>query len=278
MKRKGSLVVWFALTLVCGAFAKAGDAAEKQLKQALENQVLSLRVPTGSSKLHFDSNGRAVGTVVPVPWTTGGLLQVKEISLKHDALRIEAQRVLVALRSGKSASSSPSLATILTERSVFVSLDLDPGPVDSKKIGAALGQIFEPVDIQKRIASYWMPAITTTPDVWSAEMGQIVGTLEGGRAVYRAKPGVVELPKTLNAPDPEYSEDARKKHLQGTTELMIVVNEKGLPEILEVVKGLGEGLDVKALEAVSEWRFRPGNRDGEPVAVMLNVQMTFSLY
>jgi TonB family protein len=59
---------------------------------------------------------------------------------------------------------------------------------------------------------------------------------------------------------------------------MIVVNEKGLPEILEVVKGLGEGLDVKALEAVSEWRFRPGNRDGEPVSVMFNVQMTFRLY
>jgi TonB family protein len=219
-----------------------------------------------------------LGVLVPAPWTTGGLLQVKQISLKRDSLRIDGQRVLVALRSGKLSSSSPSLAAVLTERSVRIILDLDPTSVDDKEIGVVLRQIFEPTDIQLRIATYWVPAITAGPDVQSSETGKVVGTLEGARPVYKPSPGIVEPPKSLRTPDPDYTEDARKKHLQGTTELMVVINEKGLPEILEVVRGLGEGLDVKALEAISEWRFEPATYKGEPVAVMISVQMKFALY
>jgi outer membrane biosynthesis protein TonB len=51
-----------------------------------------------------------------------------------------------------------------------------------------------------------------------------------------------------------------------------------VPEVLEVTKGLGEGLDVKALIAVSEWRFNPAVKDGHPVAVAVNVEVNFKLY
>jgi outer membrane biosynthesis protein TonB len=57
----------------------------------------------------------------------------------------------------------------------------------------------------------------------------------------------------------------------------VVVNEKGFPEILEITKGLGEGLDIRALTAVAGWTFKPAMKNGEPVAVLIHVQMDFRL-
>jgi TonB family protein len=274
------MILCAAFVLVCTTSLKATDnrAAEKQLKRSLENQVFSLRVPTFSDKLHFDVDGQPLGTSLPAPWTTGGLVEVKEISLKNDSLRIDGDRVLVALRSTKNSSAPPALATVLTDRSVRITLDLDPGSIDLKRIDAALGKMFEHIDFQRRIAAYWTPASSTGADVQPSDTAQVVGTLEGGRSVYKVKAGVVEPPKPLHTPDPDYTEEARQKRLQGTAELMVVVNDNGFPEILELVKGLGDGLDVRALEAISEWRFQPATRKGEPVAVMAVVQMTFKLF
>jgi hypothetical protein len=158
MKHKHAWLAWSALTLACSMFATPSDGnAEKQLRQRLRKQVLSFRIPTASERLQFDSAGRALGTFLPAPWTTGGLLQVQEISLKRDELRIEGERVLLALRSGKPSSSSSSLTTILTQRFVRVTVGLDPTSVDADKISAVLLKIFEPVDVQRRIATYGCP-------------------------------------------------------------------------------------------------------------------------
>jgi outer membrane biosynthesis protein TonB len=53
----------------------------------------------------------------------------------------------------------------------------------------------------------------------------------------------------------------------------MVVNEKGFPEILEVLQHLREGLDKRALAAVSQWRFKPALRESSPVAAMLIVDV-----
>ena len=279
MRRSHLGIVCAALTLVSATSLKASDshAAERQLKQSLENQVFSLRIPTSSDKLHFDFNTQPLGTFLPAPWTTGGLIEVKEISLKKDTLRIDGYRVLVALRSTKNSSSPPVLATILTDRSIRITVDVDPS-IDLKKLDATLGRIFEHVDLQRRIAAYWTPAPATNSGVQPSDVAQVVGTLEGGRSVYKVKVGVVGAPKPVYTPDPDYTEEARQKRVQGTAKLMVVVNEAGLPEIIEVVEGLGHGLDERALDAIAEWRFKAATLKGEPVAVSLVVEMTFKLY
>ena len=82
-------------------------------------------------------------------------------------------------------------------------------------------------------------------------------------------------PKAVQTPDPEYTEKARKRKLEGTTNLLVVVNEKGYPGIVELMKDLGEGLDVGALAAVAEWTFKPAMRNGLRVAAMVIVEITF---
>ncbi len=59
--------------------------------------------------------------------------------------------------------------------------------------------------------------------------------------------------------------------------LAIVVDETGKVTNVRVIRPLGMGLDEKAIEAVTKWRFRPGYKDGKPVPVMANVEVNFRL-
>jgi TonB family protein len=90
--------------------------------------------------------------------------------------------------------------------------------------------------------------------------------------------GGVSAPKVIFQPDPEYSEEARKAKFQGTCVLWLVVGPDGRPRDIRVARTLGLGLDEKALEAVKNWRFEPALKDGKPVAVQINVEVSFRLY
>ncbi|MGH9620670.1 MAG: energy transducer TonB [Bryobacteraceae bacterium] len=97
-----------------------------------------------------------------------------------------------------------------------------------------------------------------------------------GGGVYQIG-GDVSEPVLLVKVEPEYSEEARKAKYSGTVMLSIIVDKNGLPRDIKVVRPLGLGLDQKAIEAVSKWRFKPAMKDGHPVAVQANVEVNFRL-
>ncbi len=98
-----------------------------------------------------------------------------------------------------------------------------------------------------------------------------------GGGVYRVGGGVT-APRTIDAPDPEYSEEARKAKYQGTVVLWVIVGPDGRIHDVKVQRSLGLGLDEKAVEAVKRWRFEPARKDGQPVSVQVNVEVNFRLY
>jgi periplasmic protein TonB len=98
-----------------------------------------------------------------------------------------------------------------------------------------------------------------------------------GGSVFRIGGGV-SAPRVIYAPDPEYSDEARKAKYQGTVVLWAVIGADGLPKDLRVQRALGMGLDQKALEAVRRWRFEPAMKGGQPVAVQVNIELNFRLY
>lgn len=77
--------------------------------------------------------------------------------------------------------------------------------------------------------------------------------------------------------DPEFSEEARQAKYQGTVLLAIEIDTSGHPANLRILQGLGMGLDEKAIQAVSQWRFRPGLQNGKPTTTSATVQVTFRL-
>jgi periplasmic protein TonB len=98
-----------------------------------------------------------------------------------------------------------------------------------------------------------------------------------GGGVFRVGGGV-SAPRAIATPDPEYSEEARKAKYQGVCVLWLIVGPDGRPRDIKVARTLGMGLDQKAIEAVRQWKFEPAMKDGQPVAVQINVEVNFRLY
>jgi TonB family protein len=97
-----------------------------------------------------------------------------------------------------------------------------------------------------------------------------------GGGVFRTGGGV-SVPTVLFRVEPEYSEEARKAKYSGTVLLSIVVDVDGKAKNFKVLKGVGLGLDEKAIEAVQKWKFTPGKKNGQAVAVYAQVEVNFRL-
>ena len=90
--------------------------------------------------------------------------------------------------------------------------------------------------------------------------------------------GGVSPPRQIYAPEPEFSEEARKAKYQGVCTLGLIVGADGRPSNIRVLSSLGMGLDEKAIEAVKNWKFEPAMKDGHPVRVEIAVEVDFHLY
>jgi protein TonB len=90
--------------------------------------------------------------------------------------------------------------------------------------------------------------------------------------------GGVSAPQVLYAPEPEFSEEARKAKFAGNVLVNLWVDTNGLPSHVRVIRGVGMGLDEKAAEAVRQYRFKPAMENGKPVLVELNIEVNFQIF
>jgi periplasmic protein TonB len=99
-----------------------------------------------------------------------------------------------------------------------------------------------------------------------------------GGGVYRPGNGVT-LPRVLHEERPQYTSDAMRAKVQGTVLLECVVRPDGGVTDVQIVRSLDPtfGLDQQAVAAARKWRFAPGTRLGEPVAVQITIELTFTL-
>jgi len=89
--------------------------------------------------------------------------------------------------------------------------------------------------------------------------------------------GGVSKPVVLYQVEPEFSEEARKAKFSGNVEVYLWVDTDGKPSHIQVVRGVGMGLDQKAVDAVRQYRFKPAMKDGKPVQVDLYVDVNFQI-
>ena len=96
--------------------------------------------------------------------------------------------------------------------------------------------------------------------------------------VYRIGTGVIP-PEVLKEEKPRYTAEAMKAKIQGRVEVQAIVLTDGTVGDVRVVQSLDKefGLDEQAIAAVKKWRFNPGKKDGVAVAVVVSIEMTFTL-
>ena len=90
--------------------------------------------------------------------------------------------------------------------------------------------------------------------------------------------GGVIGPVPIYQPEPEFSEEARKAKFMGVVTGEPHRGHEGPPQNVHVIRGVGMGLDEKAMEAVKQYRFKPATENGKPVAVYLNVEVNFEIF
>lgn len=187
---------------------------------------------------------------------------------------------------------------------VFPEVAEEPRKVASQKAHYVVKQVrFEPPKPQAQVeqpqpktAKKKIPVPDPTPDdpepIVVAEIERpvteelldidgIVGLPEAppsdGRAGAMPLTGDIAPPVSLYAPQPLYTEEARRAGVQGVVILEAVVDAEGNVTNVKVLKGLPMGLDQSAADAVMSWRYEPARQNGQPVPVYFTFTINFSL-
>jgi TonB family protein len=124
----------------------------------------------------------------------------------------------------------------------------------------------QPIEVKTVVAVYYNLDQSTNPTTSSST--DLVPTKVGGG---------VSPPALLYAVDPKFSPQAREKKIGGTVLVNLIVDEKGKPLYVRVIRGIGMGLDENAVEAVKQYKFKPAMKAGEPVRVSINIEVNFVL-
>jgi periplasmic protein TonB len=179
-----------------------------------------------------------------------------------------------------------SLAEQLTPPTVIVPREMPKLPVEETVIVAPDvrfpqgGQIGDPMSRFTQALSNGPGGPGGTGTGCCDGVGDSVGPHAGSGppGIYPAGRGGVTVPQVIYNPEPSFSEEARKAKQQGIVQLLLVVGKDGRTYDIRVAQTLGMGLDEKAIEAVSQWRFKPATLNGQAVATRIMVEVQFHLY
>ena len=108
-----------------------------------------------------------------------------------------------------------------------------------------------------------------------AGLGPGTGGGFGGGA-YRMGSGITP-PSLLKTVTPQYTEDALSKKIEGTVDLEVVILKEGRVGNIRIVRGLGGGLNDKAIACVRQWVFGPAKLRGEPVDLIVDIVVDFNI-
>jgi TonB family protein len=89
--------------------------------------------------------------------------------------------------------------------------------------------------------------------------------------------GEVKSPKLVHYVEPAFSPKSKEAYVEGTVRISTVVSKAGDPTNPQVLSGLNAEEDRTAVEALKQWKFEPGTRNGRPVNVRVTVEINFHL-
>jgi len=286
---------WFLLfALLFGSMGAGADGGslQDQVRTAYRGKVLTLRQFYDAEKLHFGANGHLVGEATTGAWTVDGQLQVTDIHLQSGMLQIKGKRLTLVF--DPTTKKLRDLMEISPKQSIM------EGHIfrgRKRRERAREARVLE-VDLELPAAAKLMTDVESAmsvaflspnddlvdfvPEFWRDFVLQQEGkpphvAPPGSKPVYKYGE-TVSKPRVLYQPDPEYSEAARQAGYFGDAVFSLVAIPQGNVRDVKIVTPAGLGLDEEGIKVVNQWRLEPGRKDGVPVAVRLDVSMSWRMY
>jgi protein TonB len=216
----------------------------------------TLRVPehlfsAPASAKPSDSAGNGGGQN-PIPTTSGDLPARSFLQIVRPILPDEQKHVLPVPPTIQDNSAAPVLTPVENVGLPWMKDPTNsPGPGKGNTIGKAGG-----------------------PNVGDSVPG-LAGNGESDSGPYAR---ATSMPVCVYCPDPKYSDEAREAKLQGTVTLQVLVGTDGRAADIRLVKGMGMGLDDRAVEMVRTWHFKPAHDARHAVARWVTVEAVYRLF
>lgn len=250
----------FLLLLIFPALAAPAhaDSLKDALNHKYKNHILALRSPFTGADQKFDSSGHSLNAPPNSAWLLYGGIYVEKLNLSSDTMRVQGP---VAAFADQKEDGKPVLVRFSKSQQIEIHLDQ---PLKSlANADAVMARVFFfGADAAEHANLEFRRADDNTPD------DQIYDYHQEG----------IKPPKVTYAPEPDFSEEARRRKIRGNVILSVVVDKIGNVARIRLEKGPGHGLDEQAMKAIKAWRFVPGTRSGEPTAIRQPIEVEFNLY
>jgi TonB family protein len=261
--------------------ASAPHDAAVDAASNLIGKALFLRCFCAENNLSFDAQGKPQGTVKTTDWTLAGVnVQKVERHPTKDGgpgeLELEGVRVAIRFATDRREFDRKPL----NDDKMKIQL-VDPG--DPAAFARELSAVFaEGLDrrLQTAMPSYWQhyfdPQMAWPQDELSAVPIYVAGTATRIPGATPGGAGFVPVSATKRAAA-AYTSQASHDRVQGTVDLRVAVDDKGALQRIAVEQPLGYGLDARAAEALSKWKFTPAKLGGKPVAAYVLIRPEFAV-
>ena len=294
-----------SILLLC-MFAGTATPSTHEAESALtdfEGKVLVLRHPLQESFQQYDAEGKVLRGGDEGPWTVYGGVLINKVDLSPDKLRIEGRRVLFLFLKGQFTAMDfkrlkrPVGPPFPPEINLEIALDHPFDSASAEEARAVLGRVFalDTKSLMEALPEFWRgplddELIYDPSQKREAEFRMELPPYSVPRRARKAAPNAitadqvfhvgseVTAPKATFTPEPKFTEIARYEKFQGVVVVNLIVGKDGAVHKVRLIRPLGLGLDESAQSMIQTWRFQPATRNGQPVAVEMNVEVAFNLY
>jgi TonB family protein len=236
---------------------------EKQLDSILRNKTITLSTFSKSARQHFDEDGQSIKQGDVGSWTIYSQVFVKKIDVSQNRIRIDGVRIIHHFDSNlKRLIASPSDMEIQIDVDTKRDATLDDASATLKKILVGTDGLVP------LVPPYWRSYLGAkkdeppTSDNLKIERVRVGGSVMGLKIIKQVRP--------------TYSEVAKNFLLQGVVVLEAEINETGDVANISIIQPAGAGFDESAVDAVSQWKYKPTTLNGNPVKVVTTITVNYA--
>jgi TonB family protein len=204
-------------------------------------------------------------------WTLAGF-KITDVEPTAKGAEITGDRVAIVYAAGKQG-------IVTLAKSKIVPLPI-LNPYADTELNPAFDKMFikpETEDLRPVVPEYWRYFLAgndfkSREEAWQAAVDESkIPTFKK----FADPTGKRTPPVAVHSPDPSYTKEAAAHHVEGVSQLAIVVDSTGAVVKSAILQPLGIGLDEQALLAVDKWKFRPSTVNGTPVQAQIRIEITF---